>query len=69
MIIQRLTIAIISQWNVTWPFIWTNLYSLYPRMFQAKFGWIGGTGEDENASLTLYNARWWSTSHLLQFLI
>ena len=26
-------------WKTAWPFIWTKLNSLYPRMFCAKFGW------------------------------
>ena len=30
-----------------WPFIWTNLYPLHPRIFLAKFGWnwLSGSGE------------------------
>ena len=37
-------------WKRGWPFIWTNLNSLYPRMLFAKFGWnwTSGSGENEN---------------------
>ena len=28
-------------WRRAWPFIWTNLKPLHPRMRCAKFGWIG----------------------------
>ena len=31
--------VIISPWKRAWPFIWTNLNLLYPRIFCAKFGW------------------------------
>ena len=42
--------AIISLWKRTWPFIWTNLNPLHPRMLCAKFGWNwpNGSGEYEN---------------------
>ena len=36
---------------MAWPFIWTNLNPLHPRMFCAKFGWNWPSGsgeEDEN---------------------
>ena len=29
----------ISPWKRAWPFIWTSLNSLYPRMLHDKFGW------------------------------
>ena len=41
----------IFQWKMVWPFIWTNLHSLHPRMLCAKFGWKWPSGpgkEDEN---------------------
>ena len=44
--------AIISHWKRAWPFIFTNLNPLYPRMLCAKFGrnWPSGSGEEvENA--------------------
>ena len=44
---------IISPWKRAWPFFWTNLNTLNPRMLCAKFGWnwpvptaCGGTGEE-----------------------
>ena len=30
---------IISPWKRVWPFIWTNMNSLHPRMVYAKFDW------------------------------
>ena len=33
--------AIISTSKRAWPFIWTNMNCLWPRMLCAKFGWIG----------------------------
>ena len=30
-----------------WPFIWTNLNPLHPRMLYAKFGWNGPSGSEE----------------------
>ena len=40
--------AIISPWKRAWPFIWTNLNALQPRMLYAKFGekWPSGSGEE-----------------------
>ena len=40
--------VIISPWERAWPFIWTNLNPLHPRMLCAKFGWnwLSGSGED-----------------------
>ena len=29
----------ISPWNMMWPFIWTSLNSLHPRMLCANLGW------------------------------
>ena len=31
--------VIISPWKRVYPFLWTNLIPLYPRMLCAKFGW------------------------------
>ena len=42
---------IIFPWKRAWPFFWTNLYPLHPRMLCAKFGWNWPSGsgeEDEN---------------------
>jgi hypothetical protein len=41
------SLVIISPLKKIWPFIWTNLNSLYPR-FCTKFDWIwpSGSGED-----------------------
>ena len=33
--------VIISPCKWAWPFIWTNLNPLYPKMLFAKFGWLG----------------------------
>ena len=44
-------LIIISPWKRVWPFIWTNLNSLYPRMICAKFDWNWSNvseEEDEN---------------------
>ena len=41
-----------------WPFIWTNLNPLYPRMPCAKFGWnwlIGSGKEDKNEKILQQN--------------
>ena len=39
----------ISPWKRAWPFIWTHLNPLYPRMLCAKFGWNWpcGSGEED----------------------
>jgi hypothetical protein len=39
---------IISPFKKTWPFIWTNLNFLYPRIICTKFDWIwpADSGED-----------------------
>ena len=39
---------IISPWKRAWPFIWTTLNPLHPRMLYAKFGWNwpGGLWEE-----------------------
>ena len=34
-------------WKRVWPFIWTNLNSLHPRMFCAEFGWNWQSGSGE----------------------
>ena len=38
----------ISPWKRAWPFIWTKLNPLHPRMLCAKFGWnwLSGSGEE-----------------------
>ena len=38
---------IISFWKRGWPFIWTNLNSLYPKMHCVKFGWKKPSGSGE----------------------
>ena len=47
--------AIISPWKGAWPFIWTNLNLLYPRMFCVKFGWNwpSGSGEEDKDGKSL----------------
>ena len=37
---------------LAWPYIWTKLNPLHPRMLCAKFGWNwpSGSGEDENVN-------------------
>ena len=46
----------ISLWKRTWPFIWTNLNSLHPRMLCDMFGWNWptGSGEDDFKILSMY---------------
>ena len=42
---------IISPWKRVWPFIWTKLNPLYPRILCAKFGWNWSSSsaeEEEN---------------------
>ena len=39
--------VIISPWKRAWPFIWTNLNPLHPRMLCAKFGWNWPSGSGE----------------------
>ena len=38
----------ISPLKWTWPFIWTNLNSLHPRIICTKFDWIWPSGSEEN---------------------
>ena len=40
-------LVIISPWKRAWPFIWTNLNPLHPRMHCAKFGWNWPSGSRE----------------------
>ena len=50
--------VIIYCWKRAWPFIWTNLNPLHPRMLCAKFGWIclcGSWEEDENVYDKVYD--------------
>ena len=51
--------VIISPWKRAWPFIWTNLNSLHPRMFCAKFGWNwpSGSGEEDGNVKSLRQQR------------
>jgi hypothetical protein len=39
-----------------WPFIWTNLNSLYPRKICTKFDWIwpAGSGEEDFLKISVY---------------
>jgi hypothetical protein len=39
--------VIISPLKRTWPFIWTNLNSLHPRIVCTKFDWIWPAGSEE----------------------
>ena len=41
--------VMISLWKRAWPFIWTNLNPLFPRMLCSKFGWNlpRGSGEED----------------------
>ena len=47
---------IISSLGRAWPFIWTNLNPLYPRMLCAKFGWNwpSGSGAEDFYKLWIY---------------
>ena len=48
--------VIISSWKKTWPFIWTNLNSLHPRMLctmQVWFKWPSGSGEEDETVKSL----------------
>ena len=58
--------VIIYPWKRAGPFIWTNLNSIHPRMFCAKFGWNwpSGSGEkDEHVkSLRQQRQRWRQTT-------
>ena len=47
--------VIISPLKRTWPFIWTILNLLYPRMTYAKFGWNwpAGSGEEDFFSIQI----------------
>ena len=52
--------VIISPWKRVWPFIWTNLNPLHPRMLCAKFGWNWPSGsgeEDENVKSLRWRRR------------
>ena len=44
----------ISPWKRAWPFIWTNLNPLYPRMFRAP---CGSWEEDENVKILQIDGR------------
>jgi hypothetical protein len=39
--------VIISPLKRNWPFIWTNLNSLHPRIISTKFDWIWSAGSKE----------------------
>ena len=51
--------VIISPWKRAWPFIWTNLNPLHPRMLCAKFGWNwpSGSGEEDEHVKSLQTDR------------
>ena len=48
--------VIISPLKNAWPFIWTNLNLLHPRMLYANFGWNwpSGSGEEDFQVLSMY---------------
>ena len=48
--------VIISPWNRTGTFIWTNLNPLHPRMLCAKCGWnwLSGSREEDYSFLSMY---------------
>ena len=51
--LQIVNFPVIYPWEKPWPFIWTNLNSLYPRVLCARFGWnwpIGSEEEDRNVN-------------------
>ena len=39
--------VLISPWKRAWPFIWTSLLPLLPRMLCAKFGWNWPSGSGD----------------------
>ena len=47
---------IISPFRRMWPFIWTNLNFLHPRMLCAKIGWswTSGSGEEDFFKFSMY---------------
>ena len=47
--------VIISPLNRMWPFIWTNLNPIYPRMICAKFGWNWPSGSGEEDFFKYFN--------------
>jgi hypothetical protein len=48
--------VIISPLKRSWPFIWTNLNPLHPRMICAKFDWFwpAGSGEDLKKKISVF---------------
>ena len=48
--------VIISPWKWAWPFVWTNLNPLHPRMLCAKFGWnwLSDSGEEDFLISSMY---------------
>ena len=48
--------VIVSPWKKVWPFIWTNINLLHPRMLCAKFGWNwpSGFGEEDFLISSMY---------------
>jgi hypothetical protein len=48
--------VIISPFNRTWPFRWTNLNSLIPRIICTKFDWIwpSGSGKEDFKQFSVY---------------
>ena len=53
--IQIYYFAIISPWIRAWPYIWTNLNPLYPRMLFVKFGWNWPSGFGEEDFKKMFN--------------
>ena len=51
-------IVYISPWKTVWPFIWTDLNPLHPRIFFAKFGCNLPIGSKENEILKYVNLFW-----------
>ena len=43
--------VIVSPWGKTWPFIWSNLNPLHPRILCAKFGWNWPSGSEEEENV------------------
>ena len=49
------TNSIISPMRRVWPFIWTNLNPLHPRMLCAKFGWSWTSGSGWRIIFKVFN--------------
>jgi hypothetical protein len=46
--------VIISLLKRVWPFVWTNLNDLYPRMISTTFKWYWSAGSGENINYIFY---------------